>query len=209
MKLKKSEKKLLQFFATVVMFAVILKVFVLPEAERKVELDALYEELDAELFEKQRLMTDVTLDERYEEADKLAKQNYEYFYAMLNGYSIDEIINGIALKNQLGITNLNIGEYERAADDFVVETGQTLEVLVRSVINVTVQGGYEDILQFMDEVNEKSQCLRMNLVAVQKNNNDATGMREYTATFRIYLYGIGVETEEESPAQEETENSME
>ena len=163
MTLKKSEKILLEILILLAAFAVILMFLVLPEAEKKIELETLSGELEIELLEKQQLMLQKDLQERYDAAKELARENYDYFYSVLNGYSIDEIVNGIAQEKNLAITSLNIGNYEDASSDFTIETGETLDVLVKSTVNVTVLGGYDDILAFMDALNEKSPCLRINM----------------------------------------------
>ena len=48
----------------------------------------------------------------------------------------------------------------------------------------------------MDAMNEKSPCLRMSLVSISENRDDATNTVSHSATFRIYIYGIDVELEE-------------
>ncbi|MBO5292972.1 MAG: hypothetical protein J6B10_07330 [Lachnospiraceae bacterium] len=195
MTLKKSEKILLEILVLVAGFAAVLVFFFMPEAERRIELQSLSEELETELNEKQLLMLNQTLDESCAEARRQAEKNYDYFYSVLNGYSIDEIINRIAQEKNLAITTLNIGEYEDASADFTENVEGELSVLVKSTVNVTVLGSYDNILEFMDAVNEKSTCLRMNLISITENQNDATGEQGMLATFRIYLYGINVELE--------------
>lgn len=195
MTLKKSEKILLEILVLVAGFAAVLVFFFMPEAERRIELQSLSEELETELNEKQLLMLNQTLDENCAEARRQAEKNYDYFYSVLNGYSIDEIINRIAQEKNLAITTLNIGEYEDASADFTENVEGELSVLVKSTVNVTVLGSYDNILEFMDAVNEKSTCLRMNLISITENQNDATGEQGMLATFRIYLYGINVELE--------------
>lgn len=193
MTLKKSEKILLEILILFAAFAVILVFLVMPEAQNKIEAQSLNESLEAEYSEKQQLLKDPELDNRYEEQKAIAQENYDYFYSVLNGYSIDEIVNGIAVDNQLAVTSLTIGDYENASGDFVAVTGESLEVLVKSIVDVTVIGSYEDILAFMDDMNAKSTCLRMSLISISENHDNATDTEEMLGVFRIYIYGIDVE----------------
>lgn len=193
MTLKKSEKILLEILILFAAFAVILVFLVMPEAQNKIEAQSLNESLEAEYSEKQQLLKDPELDNRYEEQKAIAQENYDYFYSVLNGYSIDEIVNGIAVDNQLAVTSLTIGDYENASGDFAAVTGESLEVLVKSIVDVTVIGSYEDILAFMDDMNAKSTCLRMSLISISENHDNATDTEEMLGVFRIYIYGIDVE----------------
>lgn len=193
MTLKKSEKILLEILILFAAFAVILVFLVMPEAQRKIEAQSLHESLQAEYLEKQKLLEDTGLDERYEAQKAIAQENYDYFYSILNGYTIDEIVNGIAVDNQLAVTSLSIGDYENASGDFAVITGENLDVLVKSIVDVTVLGSYEDILAFMDDMNAKSTCLRMSLISITENQDNAADADEMMGVFRIYIYGINVE----------------
>lgn len=193
MTLKKSEKILLEILVLFAAFAVILVFLVMPEAQNRIEAQSLHESLQAEYLEKQKLLTDDGLDERYEVQTAIAQENYDYFYSVLNGYSIDEIVNGIAVDNQLAVTSLTIGDYENASGDFATITGESLDVLVKSIVDVTVLGSYDDILAFMDDMNAKSTCLRMSLVSISENQDHAADTEEMLGVFRIYIYGINVE----------------
>ena len=214
MTLKKSEKILLQILILLAAFAAILMLLVMPELERKMELDAEAEALEIELTEKQQLMNNPVLEENYQTQRDLAEENSNYFYAVLNGYSIDEIVNEVAQEKELFIRSLSIEPYQDASGDFVATTGQESEVLVKSTVNLTVLGNYQNILDFMDALNEKSTCIRMSLVSLTDNQNDATGTQEMAAVFKIFIYGIDVELTEEGtiePIEEvvEAANSVE
>lgn len=193
MTLKKSEKILLEILILLAAFAVILVFLVMPAAQSRIEAKSLNESLEIEYLDKQQLFEDPTLDERYEEQKQIAQENYDYFYSVLNGYSIDEIVNGLAVEKQLAVTSLTIGDYENASGDFAAVTGESLDVLVKSIVDVTVIGSYEDILAFMDAMNAKSTCLRMSLISISENQDNATDAEEMVGVFRIYIYGIDVE----------------
>lgn len=202
MTLKKSEKILLEILILLAAFAVILVFLVMPAAQSRIEAKSLNESLEIEYLDKQQLFEDPTLDERYEEQKQIAQENYDYFYSVLNGYSIDEIVNGIAVEKQLAVTSLTIGDYENASGDFAAVTGESLDVLVKSIVDVTVIGSYEDILAFMDAMNAKSTCLRMSLISISENQDNATDAEEMVGVFRIYIYGIDVELQNQEPAAE-------
>ena len=197
MTLKKSEKILLQILLLLAAFTAILMLLVMPELERKMELEAEAEALEIELTEKQQLMNNPVLEENYQTQRELAEENSNYFYAVLNGYSIDEIVNDVAQEKELFIKSLSIEPYQDASGDFVATTGQESEVLVKSTVNLTVLGNYQNILEFMDALNEKSTCIRLSLVSLTDNQNDATGTQEMAAAFKIFIYGIDVELTEE------------
>lgn len=196
MTLKKSEKILLQILIVVAGFAALWMFLLMPELEKKLSITEEHDALETEYLQKQTLLLNTALDQRYADEKELAEENYDYFYAVLNGYTIDGIVNGIAQERNLSIESLNIGSYEEASGDFEAETGKKLDVLVKSIVSLSVKGNYEDILQFVDDMNAKSPCLRMSTVSISENSSDATGEKQMTASFRIYLYGIDVDLPE-------------
>lgn len=209
MALKKSEKILLQILILLAAFAAILVFLVMPELERKLELDTQAEELELELIEKQQLMNNPTLKENYQTQKELAEENANYFYSVLNGYSIDEIVNEVAQEKELFIKSLSIEPYQDASGDFIATTGQESDVLVKSTVNLTVLGNYQNILDFMDALNAKSTCLRMSLVSLSDNQNDATGTQGMTGVFKIFIYGIDVEIAEDGTIESIVDESAE
>lgn len=209
MTLKKSEKILLQILILLAAFAAILVFLVMPEMEQKLELDAEAESLEIELNEKQRLMNSTALEENYQTQKDLADENSNYFYSVLNGYSIDEIVNEVAQEKELFIKSLSIEPYQDASGDFVAATGQESDVLVKSTVNLTVLGNYQNILDFMDALNAKSTCLRVSLVNITDNQNDATGTQGMAAVFKIFIYGINVELTEDGAVEPNADEIVE
>lgn len=191
----KREKLLLEIVLLVGAFALILVFLVMPAQEEKIALEVEQESTELELQEKERLLMNDTLESSYQDALTEAKENYDYFYAVLNSYTIDEILNTLIKEHGINVVSMNISEYEDAAYDFP-ETAEELDVLVKSIVNLTVTGEYQNILSFMDAMNAKSTCLRMDMVNISENTQDATGTEGMIANFRIYIYGIDIILEE-------------
>ena len=191
----KREKLLLEIVLLVGTFALILVFLVMPAQEEKIALEVEQESTELELQEKERLLMNDTLESSYQDALTEAKENYDYFYAVLNSYTIDEILNTLIKEHGINVVSMNISEYEDAAYDFP-ETAEELDVLVKSIVNLTVTGEYQNILSFMDAMNAKSTCLRMDMVNISENTQDATGTEGMIANFRIYIYGIDIILEE-------------
>lgn len=195
MNLKKKEKIALQVLLLTAVFAVIFSLLLIPAMEEKALAAADLDLARLELEEKQELMADTGLDERHKEAMEEAEKNYNYFYSVLNSYTIDTIINTLVQKHDMSISMLNIGEYEDATYDFPKLEEEELKVLVKSTVNLTVSGNYTNIIRFMDALNQKSTGLRMDLLSIYENTMDATGRQGMTASFRIYIYGVDVQIE--------------
>lgn len=202
MTLTKREKKLLHIFATFLLFGIILSFLYLPEKQRQLELKEEMNRLETENEKVQSLLADTLLEGRLEREQMLAEKNYDYFYSQLNSYTIDTIVNNLLQKNDLYVSTLQISPYEDAVYDFPLaaeegteeDGGQAAEesVLVKSTINVSVAGKYENMLQFMADLNDKSTCLRIDLVSVEENNLIAEETGSATGIFRIYIYGVKV-----------------
>lgn len=194
MTLTKREKVLLQIVVCLAFFSLILVVFFLPEMEQKVKLTAQEEEIKADYDRKNELLGDETLEMRYEEALLKAQENYDYFYSVLNSYTIDEILNSLIKEHGLQVSVLSIGDYEEADSDFEELDDTQLKVLVKSTANVSVSGSYEQILKFIGAMNEKSPCLKVDTVSIVPNTESVVP-GYMTGTFRIYVYGINSKTE--------------
>lgn len=195
MNIKKKEKIALQVLLLTAIFAVILSLLLLPAMEEKALASADLDLASLELEEKQELMADTGLDERHKEAMEEAEKNYNYFYSVLNSYTIDTIINTLVQKHDMSISMLNIGEYEDATYDFPKLEEEELKVLVKSTVNLTISGNYTNMIRFMDALNQKSTGLRVDMLSIYENTMDATGRHGMTASFRIYIYGVDVQIE--------------
>lgn len=194
MTLTKREKLLLQIMVCLAVFSLILVFLVLPQMEEKVSLNAQKDELTAELDKKEVLLADQTLQTRYDEAFTKAQENYDYFYDVLNTYTIDEILNSLIQEYGISVASLNISDYEDANADFEELDDSELKVLVKSTVNLTVTGDYQQILKFVGAMNDKSPCLNVDTISIVPNT-DSVNENDMTAAFRIYIYGINVKTE--------------
>lgn len=201
--LTKREKILLQFLVALLLFAFVLSVIFTPAANAYLASDA---ECLSLLEEKKRvegILNYPGLTERLNEEKKKAKENYEYFYSVLNSYTIDGIVNQLLQQENLKIITLNITPYEDAYYDFAppsedLETGSEAgpgqeHVLVKSVITLNVRGEYGNILEFVDRLNQTSTCLRADSVSIARQDMGIVEEEGITASMRIYIYGIDVE----------------
>lgn len=195
MTLTKREKILLQVMVCLGAFSLILVFLVLPQMEKRVSLSVSTQQLEQEYQEKEALLSNEELDTQYDTELAKAKENYNYFYSVLNSYSIDEIINSLIQQYELSVYSLNIGDYEDASYDFTRLEEEKLKILVKSTVNLTVSGEYSKILAFIAALNEKSPCLSVDTVSMAQNTDSASGTESMTASFRIYIYGINVKLE--------------
>lgn len=192
MTITKNEKRILQVVGSIALFVLIFVGIVLPEMQTRETLKVRNEELVLEHKQKALLLKDVSVDQQYAEEIEEAKKNYNFFYSALNSYTIDKIINDLLKKYELNVSMLNITEYQDATYDFERLEEQELKVLVRSTVNINVSGQYQKILSFIEELNNTSPCLLVEMISITNNRSDATGIYEKDAILSIYIYGIDV-----------------
>ncbi|MGL5258520.1 MAG: hypothetical protein ACRC7V_00265 [Lachnospiraceae bacterium] len=192
MTITKNEKRILQVVGSIALFVLIFVGIVLPEMQTRETLKVRNEELVLEHKQKALLLKDVSVDQQYAEEVEEAKKNYNFFYSALNSYTIDKIINDLLKKYELNVSMLNITEYQDATYDFERLEEQELKVLVRSTVNINVSGQYQKILSFIEELNNTSPCLLVEMISITNNRSDATGRYEKDAILSIYIYGIDV-----------------
>lgn len=192
MTITKNEKRILQVVGSIALFVLIFVGIVLPEMQTRETLKVRNEELVLEHKQKALLLKDVSVDQQYAEEVEEAKKNYNFFYSALNSYTIDKIINDLLKKYELNVSMLNITEYQDATYDFESLEEQELKVLVRSTVNINVSGQYQKILSFIEELNNTSPCLLVEMISITNNRSDATGRYEKDAILSIYIYGIDV-----------------
>lgn len=201
MTLTKREKLLLQVFISIAAFGIIFVFLLIPQLETHAMLELERDDLLSEYKTKDKLLNNTEIDNTYKKELELAKKNYDYFYSVLNSYTIDGIVNKLIQEYNLNVFLLNIGDYEPAVYDFQKVSEEEIEILVKSTVNINVSGTYENILKLIDALNEKSTCLRVDTISITPNEADATGTQGMTAAFRIYIYGIDARIEGIDTAQ--------
>lgn len=226
--MKKSEKILLQILICVVLLAVVWMFFLKPALEKKEVLREREEAARIEQEQMQALIEKATLEDELLVQQNISKENYEFFYSVLNSYNIDKIVNDLAKENSLYVQSLQIGEYTDASSDFVIETEETPEAidesaeettsddqvieakvenqakLLKSQVSISISGTYDNILAYVKALNAKSICLRIDSISLSENNRDATGNASQNATIGLSLYGINKPKEQSLNESSET-----
>lgn len=226
--MKKSEKILLQILICVVLLAVVWMFFLKPALEKKEVLREREEAARIEQEQMQALIEKATLEDELLVQQNISKENYEFFYSVLNSYNIDKIVNDLAKENSLYVQSLQIGEYTDASSDFVIVTEETPEAidesaeettsddqvieakvenqakLLKSQVSISISGTYDNILAYVKALNAKSICLRIDSISLSENNRDATGNASQNATIGLSLYGINKPKEQSGNESSET-----
>ncbi len=197
MKLTKRERVLLTVLAAVVglsalWFFVAQPVLLDLDAKR-----AQYSDLEVQMVQMQNAaaMTDAAEGE-FEKQQEQAQGNYDDFYATLNSYTIDDIINGLLADSALEVESLSISPYESVSDAelFGVSDEEGTEAdtgcLLRSTVRLQAGGAYEDILRFVDGMNAKSFCLRVSELSVTMSGGAYKYDYEARLVCTVYIYGI-------------------
>lgn len=202
--LTKREKILLQILGILLLLGLIMSFLFTPAVTSLVKSKADLAEAEEELIRVREIYEYPGLDERMKQEIDTAEANYEYFYSVLNSYTIDGIVNKLLQKNQLKVMGLGITPYEDASYDFLpaeadMEYGdgsseQKVEkVLVKSTITVNVEGGYNNILRFIDDLNGTSSCLRVNSMTIGDKVGVLGDTYEKVASLKIYVYGVNIQ----------------
>ena len=206
MKLSKREKTMLIVLAV---FVAVTAVWMLALEPLLLGLDAKraqYSDLQVQQAEMKSALT--RADEagsQLEEQQKLADSNYDEFYSTLNSYTIDTIVNGLLNDNALEVESLSISPYESVSDAELfglpeeTDTGSAATesdaapengYLLRSTVRLQAGGAYEDILSFIDAMNDKSFCLRVSELSVSYSTDANKYDYEARLVCTIYIYGI-------------------
>ena len=228
--MKKSEKILLQILICIVLLAGVWMFFLNPALEKKEVLREREEAARIEQEQMQALIENTALEDDLTVQQNISKENYEFFYSVLNSYNIDEIVNDLAKENSLYVQSLQIGEYVDASSDFTIETEAETEAVVdaaedstaeseviqepkkenqakllKSQVSISVSGTYDNILAYVKALNAKSICLRIDSISLSENDRDATGNAKQNATIGLSLYGINKPAEQPKNETSETE----
>ena len=219
--MKKSEKILLQILVCVVLLAAIWMFFLNPALEKKEVLMEREEAARIQQEQMQALIDNTELEDDLKVQQNISKENYEFFYSVLNSYNIDQIVNDLAKENSLYVQSLQIGEYADASSDFTIETEAVTEAvenssedtaseteviqepkkenqakLLKNQVSISVSGTYANILAYVKALNAKSICLRIDSITLSENDRDATGSANQNATIGLSLYGINKPAEQ-------------
>ena len=160
----------------------------LPEEQQRLQ------EVSAERAEMEEILRDGKLAKQYRQAAREAEDNYGSFHSILNSYTIDNILNGLMEEHGLHVQNLQISPYRTVREAEILpeaagsqEEGEEESLLMLSEVNLLATGGYEDAKAFVDALNEKSFCLRVEHLQIDFNSeNDYGDEARVSATVRIY-----------------------
>ena len=174
------------------------------------EKERYQEELEALQFEELRIMT--VLDAPGVEAElakqqKLAEENYEYFYGKLNTYTIDGILNHLTEECGLSVESMNIGDYirmneaslrrtkedtqpENMQQDSSPQEGQDAQLLLGCNVGLTVTGSYEQVLTFVEALSKESECIEVVSLDMYLNERNTSEEQAIEASLGLLMYGI-------------------
>lgn len=174
------------------------------------EKERYQEELEALQFEELRIMT--VLDAPGVEAElakqqKLAEENYEYFYGKLNTYTIDGILNHLTEECGLSVESMNIGDYirmneaslrrtkedtqpENMQQDSFPQEGQDAQLLLGCNVGLTVTGSYEQVLTFVEALSKESECIEVVSLDMYLNERNTSEEQAIEASLGLLMYGI-------------------
>ncbi|GKH47640.1 MULTISPECIES: type II secretion system protein GspM [Anaerotruncus] len=194
MTLTKREKRLLFLLAVVIVAVCIFRFGMMPLHEKLLEEQQRLQEVSAERAEMEEILRDGKLAKQYRQAAREAEDNYGSFHSILNSYTIDNILNGLMEEHGLHVQNLQISPYRTVREAEILpeaagsqEEGEEESLLMLSEVNLLATGGYEDAKAFVDALNEKSFCLRVEHLQIDFNSeNDYGDEARVSATVRIY-----------------------
>lgn len=174
------------------------------------EKERYQEELEVLQFEELRIMT--VLDAPGVEAElakqqKLAEENYEYFYGKLNTYTIDGILNHLTEECGLSVESMNIGDYirineaslrrtkedtqpENMQQDSFPQEGQDAQLLLGCNVGLTVTGSYEQVLTFVEALSKESECIEVVSLDMYLNERNTSEEQAIEASLGLLMYGI-------------------
>lgn len=190
------EKILLQICVAVGLIGLCTIYLLLPSAKEK---QLATEGLEAAQFEEVQIMTVVEapgVEEALAKQKKLAQENYEYFYGKLNSYTIDGILNHLTEASGLELESMNIGNYiEINTDTLIREPEETVqeaqeELLLGCNVTLTVRGTYDQVLDFVDALEEESTCIEVISVNLYKNERNTQQEQAIEASLGLLVYGI-------------------
>lgn len=206
MTLTKREKRLLFLLAVVIVAVCIFRFGMMPLHEKLLEEQQRLQEVSAERAEMEEILRDGKLAKQYRQAAREAEDNYGSFHSILNSYTIDNILNGLMEEHGLHVQNLQISPYRTVREAEILpeaagsqEEGEEESLLMLSEVNLLATGGYEDAKAFVDALNEKSFCLRVEHLQIDFNSENDYGRRGARLRDRADLRGAHVRRTSASP----------
>lgn len=176
--MSKREKILLQIMVCIAVVGGLAVYLLLPAIKKNIKLQKEAEEAEATAEEMEMIINMNGVIDGYEKAVAKADETYEFFYGDLKSFKVDEEVNGLVVKNNLKINSINIGDYTERSDDelYIVkdeEDGEEISydesLLIGRDVSVSLEGTYKDVLAFVDDLNAKSECIRINAMSYSKD----------------------------------------
>lgn len=195
--LTKREKILLTLLAFVVVVVVGTVFIIMPLVNKVFNGRTEHTALEAKKSSIELMLQNDAAASHLEEQKAIAEENSGQFYSILNTYTIGDVFNTLAAENNLTVKNFHISEYVPAE---VVETqtdsnstDSTTEdqtgILLKATADISVSGSYEDIMRFLDKMNDKSFSLNATSIQLQKPQD---GSAEIEGIFIIDIYGVSL-----------------
>lgn len=224
----KREKILLQICIAVGVIGLSVIYLLRPAISEKQRLNEELEAAQLQELQITTILDAPNVPETLKEQKELAEKNYEYFYGKLNSYTIDGIVNELVADCGLDVQSMNIGEYvevdtttlEREEEpetlaevvdtltedaDAETETDTTTtpvneQLLLGCHVTITVEGSYDQLLKFVDELKAESTCIEVTSVSLYANERNVEDEQAVQASLGLLVYGIsdaGLEGEDE------------
>lgn len=171
----KREKMLLQIMVCIGVVGVIAVYILLPQIKKNRSLTSDYDDI---LFQSEQMASTLAIpgvEKGLENAKETTEDTWSFFQKGLSSYEIDDFINGLAADNHLDISLLSIGGYKEVSDselgmepvmvtvisEDALEGSQEMEdmLLSKATVLVNVEGDYDDVLNFIDDINNRSECI--------------------------------------------------
>lgn len=182
--MSKREKLLLQIMVCVAVVGGLAVYLLLPAIKKNIRLKEEVLETEATAEEMEMVINTDGIIEGYEKAVTKADETYDFFYGDIKSFKVDELVNELVVKNNLKINSISIGDYTDRSDDelyIVKEDGEEEEetekesLLIGRDVSVSIEGAYQDVLSFIDDLNAKSECIRINNASYTKNVRNIDG----------------------------------
>lgn len=209
------EKFLLQLMICIGVVGVIAVYLVLPQVKKNRILNEEYEEVLLQSENMEMLLAQTGVVDGLDVATETTENTWNFFQKGLSSYEIDSFINDLAIKNNVEISLLSIGSYELTSDKDIgldiimvdVSSDSSFDgnaqvedmLLKKATVLINVDGDYEDVLQFIDDINKRSECIQIrqcvtrkdeSMIAVDENDDVIEGFEYLSAQITVDLYSI-------------------